>query len=76
MGDFNVSPQDIDIGIGEENAKRWLREGKTSFQQQEREMWNSIKDLGFVDTWRIIYPNDSTTYSKMLGTYRLQIITW
>ena len=63
MGDFNVSPQDIDIGIGEENAKRWLREGKTSFQPQEREMWNSIKDLGFVDTWRIIYPNDSTTYS-------------
>ena len=63
MGDYNVSPQDIDIGIGEENAKRWLREGKTSFQPQEREMWNSIKDLGFVDTWRIIYPNDSATYS-------------
>ena len=46
MGDFNVSPEDIDIGIGENNAKRWLREGKTSFQPQEREMWNSIKDLG------------------------------
>ncbi len=63
MGDFNVSPEDIDIGIGENNAKRWLREGKTSFQPQEREMWNSIKDLGFVDTWRVIYPDDSTTYS-------------
>ena len=63
MGDFNVSPEDIDIGIGEENAKRWLRDGKTSFQPQEREMWNSIKDLGFVDTWREIHPNDSTTYS-------------
>ena len=25
MGDFNVSPEDIDIGIGEQNAKRWLR---------------------------------------------------
>ena len=23
MGDFNVSPEDIDIGIGEENAKSW-----------------------------------------------------
>ena len=34
MGDFNVSPEDIDIGIGENNAKRWLREGKTSFQPQ------------------------------------------
>ena len=63
MGDFNVSPEDIDIGIGEENAKRWLRDGKTSFQPQEREMWNSIKDLGFVDTWREIHPDDSSTYS-------------
>ena len=63
MGDFNVSPKDIDIGIGEQNAKRWLRDGKTSFQPEEREMWNSIRDLGFVDTWRIIYPDDSRTYS-------------
>ena len=63
MGDFNVSPEDIDIGIGEDNAKRWLREGKTSFQPEERQMWNSIKDLGFVDSWRILNPNDSSTYS-------------
>ena len=27
MGDFNISPQDCDIGIGEVNAKRWLRTG-------------------------------------------------
>lgn len=27
-GDLNVSPADIDIGIGEENRKRWLRSGK------------------------------------------------
>ena len=40
MGDFNVAPEDIDIGIGEQNIKRWLRDGKTSFQPQEREMWN------------------------------------
>ena len=63
MGDFNVSPEDIDIGIGEQNAKRWLREGKTSFQPQEREMWNSIKNLGFVDSWREIYPTESSFYS-------------
>ena len=63
MGDFNVSPEDIDIGIGEQNAKRWLREGKTSFQPQEREMWNSIKNLGFVDSWRVINPNESSIYS-------------
>ena len=63
MGDFNVSPEDIDIGIGEENAKRWLRDGKTSFQPQEREMWNSIKDLGFIDSWRELFPNESSIYS-------------
>ena len=63
MGDFNVSPEDIDIGIGENNAKRWLREGKTSFQPQEREMWNSIKDLGFIDYWRELFPNESSIYS-------------
>ena len=63
MGAFHVSPEAIDIGIGEVNAKRWLREGKTSFQPQEREMWNTIKDLGFVDSWRVINPNDSLTYS-------------
>ncbi|MBR51948.1 MAG: exodeoxyribonuclease III [Gammaproteobacteria bacterium] len=63
MGDFNVSPEDIDIGIGEDNAKRWLREGKTSFQPQEREMWNSIKNLGFIDTWRVKNPTESSIYS-------------
>ena len=63
MGDFNVSPEDIDIGIGEQNAKRWLREGKTSFQPEEREMWNNIKSLGFVDSWREIYPNEASIYS-------------
>jgi exodeoxyribonuclease-3 len=31
MGDFNVAPSPLDIGIGEINAKRWLKEGKTAF---------------------------------------------
>ena len=63
MGDFNVSPENIDIGIGEENAKRWLRDGKTSFQPQEREMWNSIKNLGFDDSWRVVHPEEASIYS-------------
>ena len=63
MGDFNVAPNPLDIGIGEQNVKRWLRDGKTSFQPQELEMWNSIKDLGFVDSWRVQNPDDGTTYS-------------
>ena len=28
MGDMNIAPLDLDIGIGAENAKRWLRTGK------------------------------------------------
>ena len=63
MGDFNVAPEDIDIGIGEPNMKRWLRDGKTSFQPQEREMWKSIKNLGVQDSWRCIHPEESTIYS-------------
>ena len=31
MGDMNISPSDLDIGIGDENRKRWLRTGKCSF---------------------------------------------
>ena len=31
MGDFNVAPTEKDIGIGENNVKRWLRDGKCAF---------------------------------------------
>ncbi|HEX2549938.1 MAG TPA: exodeoxyribonuclease III, partial [Gammaproteobacteria bacterium] len=36
MGDMNISHQDCDIGIGEDNRKRWLRTGKCSFLPEER----------------------------------------
>ena len=28
LGDLNISPEDIDIGIGENNRKRWLSNWK------------------------------------------------
>jgi exodeoxyribonuclease III len=56
MGDFNISPQDIDIGIGEANRRRWLREGKTSFQPVEREWLEGIKAWGLADSYRIRHP--------------------
>ena len=37
MGDVNISDTDADIGIGADNAKRWLRTGKCSFLPEERE---------------------------------------
>ena len=63
MGDFNVAPTELDIGIGELNVKRWLRDGKTAFLPEEIEMWNKIKNLGFVDSWRKQNPNEDSTYS-------------
>jgi exodeoxyribonuclease-3 len=50
MGDYNIAPQDIDIGIGEDNARRWLKTGKTSFLPEEREWffsWFDYRSKGF-----------------------------
>ena len=63
MGDFNVAPTQLDIGIGEQNVKRWLRDGKTAFLPEEIEMWNKIKGLGFVDSWRKQNPDEGSIYS-------------
>ncbi|QJQ94733.1 MULTISPECIES: exodeoxyribonuclease III [Halomonadaceae] len=63
MGDFNISPEDIDIGIGEANRKRWLREGKTSFQPIEREWLVGIKSWGLKDSYRLRYPEVDDRFS-------------
>lgn len=74
MGDFNISPEDIDIGIGEANRKRWLREGKTSFQPVEREWLGRIKAWGLSDSYRLRYPDRDDRYSwfdyRSRGFYR------
>ncbi len=61
MGDFNIAPVDADIGIGPDNARRWLRTGKTSFLPEERQWMQRLQDWGLVDTYRHLYP-DSTEY--------------
>ncbi|KAA0011525.1 exodeoxyribonuclease III [Billgrantia pellis] len=63
MGDFNISPEDIDIGIGEANRKRWLREGKTSFQPIERQWLGNLKDWGLTDSYRVLYPDTDDRFS-------------
>jgi len=63
MGDFNISSQDIDIGIGEPNRKRWLRDGKTSFLPEEREWWSTLVNWGLIDTYRTVYPDEATIFS-------------
>lgn len=63
MGDMNVSHTDRDIGIGEQNRKRWLREGKCSFLPEEREWLQQVMDWGLADTYRHRHPEDDNTFS-------------
>ncbi|AXF75725.1 exodeoxyribonuclease III [Erwinia tracheiphila] len=63
MGDMNISASDQDIGIGEENRKRWLRTGKCSFLPEEREWMDKLMGWGLVDTWRAQNPEASDRFS-------------
>ncbi|MEE9494314.1 MAG: exodeoxyribonuclease III [Gammaproteobacteria bacterium] len=63
MGDMNVAPSDIDIGIGPVNAKRWLKSGKCSFLPEEREWLQQLEDWGLVDTWRLHHPETCDRFS-------------
>lgn len=63
MGDMNISPTDLDIGIGEENRKRWLRTGKCSFLPEEREWMDRLLSWGLVDTFRTANPDTQDRFS-------------
>ena len=63
MGDINISPTDLDIGIGEVNRKRWLKTGKCSFQPEEREWLATLLNWGFKDTYRALHPTREERYS-------------
>lgn len=63
IGDFNISPTDLDIGIGEPNRKRWLRDGKTSFLPEERAMWQRLLEWGLLDTFRTVHPEENNVFS-------------
>ena len=63
IGDINISPLDLDIGIGEPNRKRWLKEGKCSFLPEERDMLQRLKDWGLTDTYRQLAPDVNDRFS-------------
>ncbi|WP_188747698.1 exodeoxyribonuclease III [Marinobacterium zhoushanense] len=63
MGDLNISPTDLDIGIGEANRLRWLKTGKTSFQPEEREWLQRLYDWGLQDTFRHCHPECADRFS-------------
>lgn len=63
MGDINISPQDQDIGIGEDNRKRWLRTGKCSFLPEEREWLARLHSWGLTDSYRLLQPDVTDRFS-------------
>ncbi|WP_299996314.1 exodeoxyribonuclease III [uncultured Cedecea sp.] len=63
MGDMNISATDLDIGIGEDSRKRWLRTGKCSFLPEEREWMQRLLDWGLVDTFRHANPDVQDQFS-------------
>jgi exodeoxyribonuclease-3 len=63
MGDMNVAPRDIDIGIGEDNRKRWLRTGKCCFLPEEREWYAALTGWGLEDTFRKRHGDREEIYS-------------
>ena len=63
MGDFNIAITDLDIGIGADNAKRWLRTGKTSFLPEEREWMAKILQWGLTDSFRQMNPQVDDCFS-------------
>lgn len=62
MGDMNVAHTDADVGIKPENAKRWLKTGKSAFLPEEREWLQRLLDWGLTDSFRAANP-ESHTYS-------------
>jgi len=64
MGDMNVAPLDNDIGIGEDNAKRWLRTGKCCFLPEERQWLQELSAWGLVDSYEQQHPQDGAQRSS------------
>jgi len=63
IGDMNIAPLDLDIGIGADNARRWLRTGKCSFLPEERAWMAELQGWGLHDTYRTVHPDSGDLYS-------------
>lgn len=63
MGDINISPTNLDIGISEESKKRWIKSGRCSFLPEERSWINNLTQWGLIDIYRQKHPYDNKRYS-------------
>ena len=57
IGDMNVAPEDLDVGIGPDNMKRWLQRGICCFLPEERNWLDSLITFPLYDTFRSLNPN-------------------
>ncbi len=58
MGDMNVAPADLDVGIGQAAQNRWLAQGICSFLPEERAWYETLMAQGLTDTYRQFYPEN------------------
>ncbi|WP_339058256.1 exodeoxyribonuclease III [Candidatus Regiella endosymbiont of Tuberolachnus salignus] len=63
MGDLNICPTELDIGIGSDNQKRWLRSGKCAFLPEERDWLARLQNWGLIDTFRSKNPECNDQFS-------------
>lgn len=56
-GDLNVAHQEIDLANPASNV------GKHGFTNEEREGFQNFVDAGFIDTFRLLYPDKTEAYS-------------
>lgn len=63
MGDMNISPHDNDVGIGDANAKRWLKNGTCSFLPEERQWYQALMSRELHDTYRKFNPDSNDEFS-------------
>lgn len=59
LGDMNVAPGDLDVGIGAHNASRWLKTGKCCFLPEEREWLKRLLEWGTFDLYREKFPDSA-----------------
>jgi exodeoxyribonuclease-3 len=69
VGDMNVAPADADVGIGQENEKRWLRQGKCCFLPEERDWLQTLMNTGLHDTYRACFPAPADVDPSQTGIY-------
>lgn len=63
VGDMNVAPGANDIGIGADNEKRWLRQGKSCFLPEERDWLAHLTSWGLHDSYRCLNPAVADCFS-------------